>query len=78
MELSAVFTQIMNLINNDSQATIVFDQSEAKGIVSITLESDVNQGMGAYVLAATGSGERQFKDAVALIIYHARAITEVL
>lgn len=78
MELSAVFTQIMTLLNQDSSVTVRFDPSEAKGIASITLESDYKQGMWAYVTSSTGSGERAFKDAVSLVIYHSRAITEVL
>lgn len=78
MELAAVFSKVMELINSDSQAKIVFEPSESKGIVSITLESDVKDGMSAYLLSSTGSGNRRFKDAIALVIYHSRAIKEVL
>ena len=78
MELAQVIAAIMKTLHNDSEAIVVFNATESKGIQSITFASDVEDGFTAYVTAATGTGARDFKSAVALVVYHSRAITEII
>lgn len=78
MELAKVIAAIMEAIHKDSEAIVVFNVMESKGIQSITFYSDVDDGLTAYLTAATGTGSRDFKSAIGLVIYHSRAITEVI
>lgn len=78
MELAKVIAAIMETLHNDSEAIVVFNVAESKGIQSITFASDVEDGLTAYLTAATGTGSRDFKSAIGLVVYHSRAITEII
>lgn len=78
MVLAEIIAAIMEALHKDSEAVIVFDESEAKGIKAITFYSDCDDGLTAHVTAATGSGARDFKNAIGLVVYHSRAIKEVV
>lgn len=78
MELAKVIAAIMEALHSDSEAIVVFDETESKGIQSITFYSDDEDGLTAHLTAATGTGERDFKSALGLVVYHSRAITEII
>lgn len=78
MELVIVIAAIMEAIHRDSEAIVVFEESESKGIKSITFYSDSEDGLTAHLIASTGTGKRDFKNAIGLVVYHSRAIKEVI
>lgn len=78
MKISEIMHQIAVTLNDDSQAVIVFDITEAKGISSITIDSDAEDGLTADIVAKDGNKQIDPQYAFDLICYHSRAVTGVL
>ncbi len=78
MKISEIMHEIAVALNSDSQAVIVFEIAEAKGISSVTIYSDADDGLTADIVAKDGNKQIDPQYAFDLICYHSRAVNEVL
>lgn len=78
MELAKVMAAIMEALNNDSEVIVRFESSEAKGLKSVVIFTDAEDGIMAQSFNAEGGRVRTLQDAIGLVVYYSRAITEVI
>lgn len=77
MKISEIMHEIAATLNSDSQAVVTFEISEAKGISSVTIYSDADDGLTADIVAKDGNKQIDSQYAFDLICYHSRAVTGV-
>lgn len=77
MKISEIMHEIAVTLNSDSQAVVTFEISEAKGISSVTIYSDADDGLTADIVAKDGNKQIDPQYAFDLICYHSRAVTGV-